>query len=124
MRTTLALVLALVTLAAGCGSSSPPSPSNNPPAGGSGNTVSIRGAGYEGAGSPAFSPGTLSVARGSTVKWENFDTIAHTVISGSGLFRSDLNPNGVFEFKFDNAGSFPYICNLHPGMAGTITVRP
>jgi plastocyanin len=58
------------------------------------------------------------------VKWENSDTILHTVIATSGLFRGDLNPNGVFEFRFDNAGNFPYSCNIHPGMAGTITVRP
>jgi plastocyanin len=123
MRTTFAFTLALSILAAGCGSSSPSSPSN-PPGGGAPNTVTIRGAGYEGAGSPSFTPGNLSVARGTLVKWENTDTVAHTVVSSTGLFKGDLGPSGAFEHQFDAAGSFPYTCTNHPGMNGTITVRP
>jgi plastocyanin len=123
MRTTFALLFALSTLAAGCGGSKSPSNPSNPNPGGAANTVTIRGAGYDGAGSPAFAPGNLIVDRGATVKWENSDTIAHSVVSNSGAFKGDLGPNGAFEHKFDNAGSFPYTCVIHAGMNGSITVR-
>ena len=121
MRTTLALLFALSTLAAGCGSSSPSNPSNPNPR--TANTDTIRGVGYDGAGSPAFAPGNLIVDRGATVKWENTGTIAHSVVSNSGVFKGDLGPNGASEHKCDNAGSFPYSCGIHAGMNGSITVR-
>lgn len=123
MRTTFAFLFALSALAAGCGGSKSPSNPSNPNPGGAANTVTIRGVGYDGAGSPAFAPGNLTVDRGATVKWENSDTIAHSVVSNSGLFKGDLGPNGAFEHKFDNAGSFPYTCVIHAGMNGSITVR-
>ena len=122
MRTTFALLFAVSTLAAGCGGSdSPSSPSNPNP--GPANTVTVRGVGYEGAGSPSFSPGNLTVDRGATVTWENPDTANHTVVSTTGLFNGSLGPNGSFQHKFDNSGSFPYTCVNHAGMSGTITVR-
>jgi plastocyanin len=122
MRTTFAFALTLSTLAVGCGGSdSPSSPSNPNP--GPANTVTIRGVGYEGAGSPSFTPGNLTVNRGTTVTWENPDTATHTVVSNTGLFNGSLGPNGSFQHRFDNSGSFPYTCVNHAGMTGTITVR-
>jgi len=124
MRTSLAFAVALTTvaaLAAGCGSESPTSPGQG--AGGTGSTVTIRGAGYDGGGSAGFTPGNLTVNRGTMVAWENTDTITHSVVSATGLFRGDVGPGGAFEHRFEASGSFPYSCTIHPGMAGTITVR-
>jgi plastocyanin len=123
MRTTFALLFALSTLAAGCGGSNSPSSPSNPNPGGTANTVTIRGVGYDGAGSASFAPGNLTVNRGTTVTWENSDSIAHSVVSSSGVFNGSLGPGGAFEHKFDNSGSFPYSCVIHAGMNGTITVR-
>lgn len=124
MRTSLAFAIALSTVAAfaaGCGSKSPTEPGQG--AGNTGNTVTIRGAGYDGGGSAAFTPGNLTVNRGTVVAWENTDTITHSVVSSSGLFRGDVTPNGAFEHRFETSGAFPYSCTIHAGMAGTITVR-
>jgi plastocyanin len=121
MRTSLAVALALSALVAGCGSKSPTAPGQGP--GNTGSTVTIRGAGYDGGGSAAFTPGNLTVNRGTTVAWENTDTIAHSVVSNTGLFNGGVGPSGAFEHRFDASGAFPYSCTIHPGMAGTITVR-
>lgn len=124
MRTTLALLFALSTLAAGCGGSKSPSGPSNPNAGGTGNTVTVRGVGYDGAGSASFQPGSLTVNRGTMVTWQNSDSITHSVVSATpGLFNGEMGPSGAFEFKFDNAGSFPYSCTIHAGMTGSIIVR-
>ena len=77
-----------------------------------------------------FVPSAISVARGSTVTWENNDIVAHTVTSGSladggpdGEFDSGLALGGTtFEHTFDEAGEYPYFCIVHPWMAGTVMV--
>jgi plastocyanin len=85
--------------------------------------VTIRGAGYDGAGSSSFVPGALSVTVGTSVNWTNTDTILHQTVSDTGVWRADIGPNGQFDFTFQTAGAFPYKCPIH-GMTGTITVRP
>jgi plastocyanin len=124
MRTSVAFALALTIFAAGCGGSKSPSgPSGQPGPGATGNTVTIRGVGYDGAGSASFSPGNLTVNPGTLVTWENTDTISHSVVSSTNLFNGQLAPSGAFEHRFQASGSFPYVCVIHAGMGGTITVR-
>lgn len=82
---------------------------------------------YNGTSVPAysFSPATIEVKKGTTVTWSNMDSIAaHTVISVSGLFESQLiQPRGDFSFQFNEIGVFDYYCSLHPWMKGKIIVR-
>jgi plastocyanin len=60
---------------------------------------------------------------GSTVTWSNQDSVTHTVDSSDDTFDSDsLGQGATFVHTFDTAGSFTYICGIHPSMAGTITV--
>lgn len=71
----------------------------------------------------AFDAPTVEVAVGTTVRWTNDDTFAHSVVADDESFRSDTMDTGdVFEFTFETAGEFPYICGIHPSMVGTITV--
>lgn len=73
----------------------------------------------------SFSPATITVTAGSTVTWVNCETngISHTSTSDTGVWGSSLiDPNTTFERVFDQAGSFPYHCEPHPFMTGTITV--
>ena len=73
----------------------------------------------------AFDPPELTVAVGSTVTWTNQDGFAHTASSKDGTFDSGELPNaGTFSFTFDTAGTFAYICNIHPSMSGTVVVTP
>jgi plastocyanin len=71
-----------------------------------------------------FHPTSLKVKAHSTVKWINKDGEPHTVISLTGLFRSSaLDTNDSFSFKFDNPGTYQFVCSIHPRMTGTIEVE-
>ena len=84
----------------------------------------------------AFSPNPMNVKVGDTVTWTNDDSQAHTVTSGKGendpdkgkVFDSSPNfnpllaPKQTFQHKFTTAGDFPYFCQVHPTMIGTVVV--
>jgi len=71
-----------------------------------------------------FEPSTLTIASGETVRWFNDDALPHTVSGNNGEWDSgNLAPGQGFERRFDEPGSFPYLCRYHPGMAGTIEVE-
>jgi plastocyanin len=71
-----------------------------------------------------FSPATVTVKAGSTVTWTNLDDEPHTVFSDAGLFRSSaLDTKDSFSYKFDKAGTYHYLCTIHPRMVGTIVVE-
>ncbi|HZD33565.1 MAG TPA: hypothetical protein VE130_00025 [Nitrososphaeraceae archaeon] len=73
-----------------------------------------------------FSPSSLSISTGDTVKWINDDNVEHSVTSL--LFKSDIIPpfsnqsSRAFEFKFEQPGTYVYVDRLHPYMAGVILV--
>jgi len=78
-----------------------------------------------------YDPKTLSIFQGSTVRWINDDSAIHTVTSGKGLsdpsngvtFDSgNLLATQVFEYQFNEAGTYDYFCALHPFMTGKIVV--
>lgn len=71
----------------------------------------------------AFS-GASSVNVGDTVTVTNEDTLAHTWTEVDGGFDSgNLAQGESFEFTFDEAGEYEFICSIHPEMEGTITVE-
>ena len=71
-----------------------------------------------------FNPDSVTVKVGQTVKWINDDSIDHTVTAKSGAdFDSPLKGGGgTFEFKATKAGTIDYVCTIHTGQSGTITV--
>jgi plastocyanin len=71
----------------------------------------------------AFAPAQLTVAAGTTVTWTNSDGFAHTVDAADDTFVSEaLDQGATFSHTFDAAGTFAYICGIHPSMAGTVVV--
>lgn len=71
-----------------------------------------------------FKPKSITVAVGTTIKWTNTTTVAHTVTSDTGLFNSGIiNPGGTFKFTFTKKGTFGYHCMIHPFMVATIIVN-
>ncbi len=71
----------------------------------------------------AFSPDTLTVKAGTTVKWTNNDTTTHTVTADDTSFDSgNLDPGKSFSFTFKQAGTFSYHCSIHPTMKAKIVV--
>lgn len=71
----------------------------------------------------AFSPSSVSIRTGDTVRWTELDGAFHTTTSDTGLWDSgSLNFQATFSFTFNNPGSYPYHCAPHPGMTGTVIV--
>ena len=71
----------------------------------------------------AFNPSTLEVKAGTTVTWTNQDTTTHTVTGDHGEFDSgNLAQGKSFIHAFDQPGTYPYHCSIHPSMMATITV--
>ena len=77
-----------------------------------------------------FVPSMVTIDVGGEVTWENNDTAAHTITSGTptggpdGHFDSSLVMAGsTFSHTFDEAGSFDYFCMVHPWMAGLVIVE-
>ena len=71
----------------------------------------------------AFNPATMTVTKGSTVKWTNQDEAPHTVTSDAGDWdSSELNKGQSFNHTFTQTGTFTYHCAIHPSMKGTIVV--
>lgn len=74
----------------------------------------------------SFQPGMLTVRRGSTVMWVNKDDDVHTIKSTDGpeAFNSPaLDSGSQFRFVFHQAGTYHYVCSVHPYMRGVIVVR-
>ncbi len=72
----------------------------------------------------AFNASSITVAVNTTVKWTNKDGVAHTVTSTTGLFDSgNIAGGGTYSHQFTTAGSFPYKCQVHSSMTGTVIVN-
>lgn len=72
----------------------------------------------------AFDPEDVTVKVGQTIRWENYDSVDHNAVATEGEdFKSDnFGKGGEYEFTAEKAGTITYVCTLHPGMDGTITV--
>jgi plastocyanin len=73
----------------------------------------------------AFGPATVTVKVGDTVTWTNEDQDPHTVTSQdrNGPLRSaTMNTGDSYQYKFTKAGSYAYLCTIHPFMTGTVVV--
>jgi len=74
-----------------------------------------------------FTPTTLHIHAGDTVKWINKDSVSHTVTSmafNSGLLWPVGSTEGpsVYKHTFTFPGVFVYFCQIHPYMGGIIYV--
>lgn len=130
----LALALATMGLVAGCGgddkdsgSASPTAeepataapPAEEAPAGG-GETATVDTKDIK------FIPHDITVPVGATVRWTNSDDFDHTVTKESGPgaeFDKPLPGGDSAEVTFDEAGKIEYVCTIHPGQDGTVTVE-
>jgi len=72
----------------------------------------------------AFDPQVDTITIGDSVRWTNNGAVSHTSTSDAkSLWDSGtLNPGESFTFQFNDLGSYPYHCEFHLSMAGTIVV--
>ncbi|WP_420861218.1 cupredoxin domain-containing protein [Algirhabdus cladophorae] len=72
----------------------------------------------------SFSPKNLTVNAGDTVTFVNQDGAPHTATANSKAFDTGrLRKGSKATLKFSTAGRYPYFCEFHPGMKGSITVQ-
>lgn len=72
----------------------------------------------------AFDPSTVRVRVGDTVTWSNQDSTAHTATALDLSFDTGTIDSGqTASVTFDKAGTFEYMCGIHPTMSGTVVVR-
>ena len=70
-----------------------------------------------------FSPASVTVAIGDTVTWHNTGQALHNATANDGSFKTpDLNQGRSASHRFTSAGTFSYICTIHPNMHGTVRV--
>ncbi len=73
-----------------------------------------------------FLPSLVSVKRGGTVVWDFTGLRTHSATDESGLDLYDsglVAPGGSsFSFTFESAGTYRFVCTLHEGMDGRISV--
>jgi plastocyanin len=97
-------------------------------------SIRARFSGPAAAGSPvtvlildgSFSPPTITVRPGTTVRWVSRSAIRHTTTSFDGLWDSpNLSGGESYAFTFAKPGEYRYLCRQHllQGMIATIIVK-
>jgi plastocyanin/FtsP/CotA-like multicopper oxidase with cupredoxin domain len=76
--------------------------------------------------STGFSPSSLTIKAGDSVRWTNQDTTTHDAMADdhSSWGSPNLPPGKVWSHIFGQSGTFGYHCHIHPEMTGTIQVNP
>ena len=69
----------------------------------------------------AFKPATLRTTVGRTVTWRNADAAPHTA-TASAFSSPQLGKGATYRRTFVRAGTYSYLCALHPGMRGKVVV--
>lgn len=118
MRISLGIAAVALTFGGACGSGDDGSDGGGAGAGGGGAagassaSVAIK--------DDLFEPEEVEIAVGEAVTWTWEGNNPHNV-SGDD-FKSKTQTEGTFEHTFDEAGTFDYICTVHPSMKASVVV--
>ncbi len=76
----------------------------------------------------AFNPRSITVKKGTTIRWSQQDSVTHTVTSTSSppgveFDSGNLRQGETFDYTFTVAGTYEYRCQIHtPPVTGKIIV--
>jgi plastocyanin len=71
-----------------------------------------------------FTPQTVTINQGDTIKWTNADKVNHQLVANNGAFASAIiRPGLTYSFTFNTPGKINYHDALHPALTGTITIK-
>jgi plastocyanin len=71
-----------------------------------------------------FSPASITINSGDSIKWTNVDTVNHQVVSDRGLFASSiLRPGQTYTRTFNQGGTYRYHDGLEPTEKGAVIVK-
>ena len=72
-----------------------------------------------------YQPDPVTIEEGGKVTWINRDSAPHTATADDEQLRHRTLEQGKLKSEtFKEAGTYPYFCEIHPGMRGTIEVVP
>lgn len=74
----------------------------------------------------AFAPRSLTITAGDTVTWVNHDQAPHDVKTTSGpasVHSPMLDKGGTWSYTFTTAGTYGYVCTVHPDMTAQLVVQ-
>lgn len=74
-------------------------------------------------GSNFFSPASQTINAGDTVVWTWQSGVHNVTFPTNALASANLGPTSTFTTTFNTPGTFAYVCTLHFGQTGTITVQ-
>ena len=79
--------------------------------------------------SKQFIPNVLVVRPGQPVEFRNSEDMPHNVSvtrrgSGTEVFNVGTEPGETHVYKFDRAGQFDVLCDMHPGMSAIVIAAP
>jgi len=69
-----------------------------------------------------FQPDQVTIKKGDTVIWTNIDPVPHDVKS-KGFESPDMKKGETYSKTFNEAGTFDYLCEIHPNMKGKVIVK-
>lgn len=71
----------------------------------------------------AFEPAEVTIQVGGKITWKNQGQAPHDATAEDDSFATPtVEPGKLKSETFKEAGTFPYICTIHPDMKGTIEV--
>jgi plastocyanin len=71
----------------------------------------------------AYDPDPVTIQVGGKVIWLNQDSAPHTATAEDGSFDTGTLEEGKLKSEtFTQAGTYPYVCEIHPSMHGTVEV--
>lgn len=117
-------MVGIITVKAGGSAASSSSSSSSAPSANSTTSIVKMQPGKATAGY-VFAPAVLKIPLGTTVKWVDVNSVPHNIV-GQGTAMATINRAAVntdsYSVKFTKAGPYHYVCQVHPGMVGTIIV--
>ena len=72
----------------------------------------------------AFRPPPATLHVGDTIEWDNQDIFLHSATAKDKAFDVELKPKARLWTTFHAPGTYVFTCRYHPGMTGTLVVRP
>lgn len=70
-----------------------------------------------------FQPATVTIPRGSKVRFANTTGTAHTATRRGSFNTGRIKPGTAVTVRFGSRGSFAYHCSIHPFMKGRVIVQ-
>jgi plastocyanin len=71
-----------------------------------------------------FGPVPSNLHVGDVIVWRNDDILEHTATAKDNRFDIDLPAHSKESLTLEKAGTVAFYCRFHPGMTGTLVIKP